>query len=440
MSTPADSDLARRYVAGNYGKTTAFFRGQWQRYEDGLWKPLHRYEIGAEVRRILEAAQQEGVRPTSSKAASVESLLRTHMFVKDELIDANPDLVNLQNGVYDLENDGGAKSHSPKFYMTTQLPFELDLDAKAPLWQMYLESTFVRPQSTEPDHELIHFVQECVGYSLTTDISHHVTMWAIGSGANGKGVLFHILLKLAGDAAIPLNVGLLQREQYQLAQLAGKRIALCSETKSRGSLLEDDLIKSLVSGDPITVRQIRQIPFILYPVCKLWLAANVLPIITDTSEGLWRRIMVVPFNREFYNRRKGIDNRILDLKERLEDELPGIFLWAMEGLQRLRHRGKFEMPAQVAALTEQYRFESNPIELFIEDKCDINHDDPNYKAASASLYATYKDWCIQNTYKPRSSRNFKREMERLGFYAKRGKAGVFFCGLREKPLTWGNVP
>jgi len=440
MSTPTDSELAHRYVAGVHGQKTAFFRGQWQRYDNGVWEPLHQYEINGEIRRVLEGAQSEKIRPTGAKLSSVEGFLRSILFVKDDLIDADPNLVNLRNGIYSLKDNGGIQPHDPKLYMTTQLPFAHDPNAQAPLWQMFLQSTFVFPDSTETDHELIRFLQECVGYSLTTDISQHATFWAVGSGANGKGVLFHVMGELAGDAAIPINVGLLKREQYQLAQLAGKRIAFCSETKSRNSLLEDDLIKSLVGGDPMNVRQIRQMPFVLHPICKLWLAANDLPVVTDTSEGLWRRVMVIPFNREFYNRRKKLDLRILDLKERLEGELPGIFLWAMEGLHRLRERGKFELPTQVARLTDQYRFESNPVELFIEDKCDVDLDDPDCMARSASLYALYKDWCQQNTYKPRSSRNFKREMERLGFYANRSAAGVFFQGLKEKPINWGSVP
>ena len=413
MGTPSDSELAQKYAVGLNGRTTAFFQGAWRRYQSGVWKPLHRYVQANEILQVLDIT--DDVRPTANKVHSVETLLRGKLFIPDEEIDADPTLINMANGVYRLEGGGKFIAHKPDFYLTTQLPFEYDSEADAPLWRMYLDSTFVHPLKVgEPpvsDPDLVAFVQEAVGYSLTTDNSHHSTFWCLGEGANGKGVLFHIISALAGDAAIPLNLGMLGREQYQLAQLAGKKVALCHETK-RKNLLEDDLIKSLVGGDPMNVRMIRQEPFILNPVCKLWLSANNLPIVTDTSEGLWRRIMAIPFHQKFYNRREQKDNRILDLKERLERELPGIFNWALVGLQRLLERGKFQLAPQIRKLTDDYRHESNQVEMWLDEEC---YAIDNQSTAVNSLYANYTNWSQTNGFKRMSRTSFIGELRRLGY-------------------------
>ncbi len=416
-----DLRLAEIFQAGEHGLNTAWFRGCWNRYAGGVWEPKNEYSLKMEILRVMQAS--DGIRSTGSKLRSIETILRSVLFIPDELIDAKPDLINLQGGVYDIDK-GELISPDRKYYMTTQLPFEYNPEATAPLWGKFLSSTFVFPyrhgDDPQPDNELITFLQQAVGYSLTTDNSQHVTFFNIGRGANGKGVIFHIIAALAGESAIPLNIGLLGREQYQLAQLAGKKVALCSETKKR-NLLEDDLIKALVGGDPMNVRQIKKEPFILYPMVKLWLAGNSLPIVTDTSEGLWRRILAIPFNRNFYDRRRGIDDRILDLKERLEEELPGIFLWAMQGLATLRDRGKFLIPAQVAALTDGYRYRSNSIEMFLAEE---TSPVPSGSTTLVALYADYVAWARTNGFGQLSRTNFSAEVERLDFEIKSSNGGT----------------
>jgi len=407
---------------------TMYSRGQFYRYHEGVWEPIHDLLIARELWRLLKTKEvskdgHPGIRPTRDMKNSVWDYVRGEQFVPEDSLDANENLVNLKNGIYNLETQE-LMPHDPHQYLTTQLPFAYDAQAQAITWQMYLMSTLVKPRSVDFDQELAEFVQEAVGYSLTTSVCHHVTFWCYGEGANGKGVLFHVLEQLGGTACMSLNVGLFKRELYQLADLAGKRIALCSEAGATQNLVEDAYIKMLVSGDTMNVRQIRKDPFLLKPMVKLWWAMNELPPVADTSEGFWRRVMVIPFNRQF-----ATNERILDLKERLDAELPGIFNWAMQGLKRLRDRGRFVLPAQVTKSTQEYRQDANPVALFIADEC---YTGKGLSGQSSALYSTYKDWCFDNNYKPHSSRNFKHEMERLGYHYKPEPAYRTFTGVTLK--------
>jgi putative DNA primase/helicase len=346
------------------------------------------------------------------------------MYVPVEHIDAYTSWSNMMNGVYNTI-DGNRYPAKPEYYFTTQLPFEYNPTANAHYWQMYLYSTFTKPRDTTTDPELIEFLQEAMGYSLTTDVSHHCTFWCHGSGANGKGVLFHVLEQLGGSATVPLNVGLLKREQYQLAMLAGKRIALCSEASASGNLVEDALIKALVAGDSLNVRMVYRDPFILQPTVKLWWSMNELPAVADTSDGFWRRVRVIPFNRQFSE-----DEQMRDLKEKLDLELSGIFNWCMAGLRRLRSRGKFAVPSQVAVATASYRKDSNPVKLFIDSECIIDEDNKGYWESSSTLYGAYKSWCYDNGFRHKSSQRFKTEMEKLKFFYDRDRThGRLYKGL-----------
>lgn len=407
---------------------TIYTRGEWHRYKDGVWSPIHELAIGKEVVLSIKqcALGNKGIRLTDGMASSVERLVKKQLFVEEDKMDADPNLINLKGGVYNLET-GTLMPPDPKHYMTTQLPFKYDPNAVAPKWSDYVKSTFVQPRSEDTDQELIDFVQEAVGYSLTTSVKYHKTFWCLGSGANGKGVLFHILFALGGDSAVPFNAGILRREQYQLADLQGKRVALCAEVEASQNLVSDGWIKMIVGGDPIQVRQIRERAIRMNPTVKLWWSMNVRPAVVDTSDGFWRRVLLIPFNRKFKP-----DEQNLDLKDELsEGELPGVFLWAMAGLKRLNDRGKFAPPPQVVILTQMYRNESNPLVGFIEASCRVGS---KFEAPAGLLYAKYKEWCINFTYRPKNVVKFKREMELLGHDHERKRAGSFYAGLELKPV------
>jgi len=417
--TATHTQLAREYAMKHYSDTM-FTRGQWHRYDNGVWEAKHDLEVAQELWQMLEKHEGKGIRPTAGIFRSVRDCLKAKMFIPEAQVDAAENLINLQNGVYNLET-GKLHPHDSSYYLTTQLPFAYDPAAQAVTWQMYLMSTFVKPQSVEFDEELAEFVQEAVGYSLTTSICHHVTFWCHGEGSNGKGVLFHILRQLGGSACVSLNVGMLKRDYYQLAGLVGKCMALCTESSATQNLVEDAYVKALVAGDEMPVRMIYKEPFMLEPRAKLWWSMNELPAVADTSEGFWRRMCVIPFNRQFKK-----NERILDLNERLEPELPGIFNWAMKGLGRLNSRGRFVEPTQVRTQTEQYRQESNPVGLFVEERC-YKKDD--VEAQSSVIYKEYTDWCKTNNFKPHSSKNFKNEMERLGIHHKKESSYNVFLGV-----------
>jgi putative DNA primase/helicase len=418
--TATHTKIADTYAARHFSDTI-FTRGAWHRYANGVWAEMHTLESDREVWDLLREFENLGqIRPSDSVHRSVKKCIKAQMYTPVELIDGYTHLTNLVNGVYNTE-DGNLYPHEPSLYFTTQLPFEHDETSPANYWSMYLQSTFVKPRSRTTDPELIEFVQEAMGYSLTTDIRHHCTFWCHGTGANGKGVLFNVLEMLGGSSAMPLNVGLLKREQYQLALLAGKRIALCSEASATDNLVHDAIIKALIAGDPLNVRMIHKEPFILHPTVKLWWSMNELPAVADTSDGFWRRVRVIPFNRQFTEA-----EQMLDLKEKLSLELPGIFNWCMAGLRRLRSRGKFKSPVQVDDATVEYRQASNPVELYIDDRCVKGQG----KEVQASvIYADYKDWCYNNGFKHRSSQRFRVEMDRLKLYRKKKSQYYVYTGV-----------
>ncbi len=401
---------------------TMYARNTWHRWDGTVWNPVDDSLIYREMWQMLARTQVEGTANASRN--NVEGLyqyVQAFLHVKDDAIDCIPDVVSLGNGIYNLSL-GLLMKHAYNYRLTTKLPFEYDGSARCPTFEHYLRTTFVRPDKLyEPDDELIAFVQEAIGYSLSADISHHVSFWCVGEGANGKGVLFHVLERLLGPAAVPIDFGALRYDRYQLALLAGKRVALCAEADSYDSIVKDATYKQLVSGDSMRVRQIYEKPFILYPTAKLWWSMNRLPDVRDSSGGFWRRIRIIPFNRVFDE-----EDRIIDLKQQLDTELPGIFNWALAGWERIQETRRFTLPDQVAQVTDEAREESNELGAFIDDKCYV---DDKATVQSSMLYQAYSLWCRNMGYKACNARQFKREMVALGYSWRKGMYHNEYVGL-----------
>jgi putative DNA primase/helicase len=131
----------------------------------------------------------------------------------------------------------------------------------------------------------------------------------------------------------------------------------------------------------------------------------VLPRFHDTSDGIWRRLALVPFERVCPP-----EERDPELKARLRAELPGIAAWALQGLARLRHQERFTSFGRAQGLLAEYRQESNPVALFIAAEC---VPAPDERVGRKALYARYKEWAGANGHAALSSTKFYREVRAL---------------------------
>jgi putative DNA primase/helicase len=136
------------------------------------------------------------------------------------------------------------------------------------------------------------------------------------------------------------------------------------------------------------------------------IATNRLPKIVDTSLGVWRRVMLMPFRFSVQDEKR--DPMLVD---RLQAELPGILNWALEGLRRLRQQGQFTVSAVNREALDQYRQESNPVRMFLEDH---TTEEAGARHPCANLYAQYAGWCRDNGHLPPvDEKQFGKELKRV---------------------------
>lgn len=267
-----------------------------------------------------------------------------------------PRIITLANGILDLEPcaaglDPVLSDHKPNWFCTSALPFEFRRDAECPRWLSFLNDCL------EGDVQRIALLQEWFGYCCSHDTSFEKALLMEGPGGNGKSQAIEVLNALLGGdtncSAVPLEkIG----HRFQDYAMVGKLVNFCAEVPEN-CYVNISALRQLITGDNYQFERKGIDPFMARPTARLVIAMNTRPKFHDPSNALWRRVMLMPWTYEV-----PAEKRVLDLGKKIAaEELPGIFLWAIEGLKRLWKNRKFTESKAVEVATNNMRAENDPI-------------------------------------------------------------------------------
>jgi putative DNA primase/helicase len=350
----------------------------------------------AEIKWSFESENRHGVEAALELAKGLAPISDT-----GEGWDADPLQFGVKNGVLDLRT-GNLRVERPGDRITKHSPISFDPTAKCPRFDQFLIEIF------EDDEALVDYVQRMLGYCLTGLVREQCFFCWEGPGANGKSTLLEVSFYIFGDYAVSLPFSALElanRNSNDLVSLAGARLATASET-NEGTRLNEARIKVLTGGDRINARKLYHEGFTFYPTHKLILSFNHKPIIADDSEGMWRRVRSLLFNRIFSQ-----EQQDRDLPEKLKKEAAGILAWAVRGCLRYQELG-LNPPPSVLEATAAYRAESDHLGEFIA-ACLIA--DPDSSVSSAKLWSRYEQWTFANEEVPLSRKAFASRMLARGY-------------------------
>lgn len=329
-------------------------------------------------------------------------------------------LLNTPSGYIDLTN-GILHDHDYRKMFTQETGIDYTTNIDCPLWIEFLNQTFSN------DKELIHFVQKIVGYSLTGSNVEQVMFILYGNGRNGKSVFLNIIKYIAGSYAKTMNAASIMQKHNSsgqgpssdIARLEGARLVVSSEA-NEGDRLDESLIKQMTGGDTLVARYSYGRDFEFNPVFKLWMATNHMPKIYGTDEGIWRRLVIVPFNHTV--KRENIDK---NLEDKLKAESMGILKWAIDGAMMWQREGLNE-PEIVKQTGHEYREEMDVIQAFLDEECTISQQ---LKVRASDLFDAYKDWADKtNNWQGMTNTKFGLEIKKR-FQKKKTRSGAFYYGL-----------
>ncbi|HFR3771459.1 TPA: phage/plasmid primase, P4 family [Streptococcus suis] len=359
-------------------------------------------------------------RNLSAIAKTAKHMVR--MSVSD--LDKNELLLNTPEFTIDLsEGLSGVKEHDPTDYLT-KMTSTSPSDKGNELWQETLQVFFCG------DQELIDYVQVIVGMAAIGKVYQEHMIIAYGSGANGKSTFWNTIARVLGNysgklSADALTMSVRRNVSPEMAELKGKRLIIASEM-SEGMRLNTAMVKQLCSTDEILAEKKYKAPFHFVPSHTLVLYTNHLPKVGANDDGIWRRLIVIPFNAKISGR-----SDVKNFADYLYDEAsPAILSWIVEGAEKaIKANFKLTLPKVVEQSVSAYREANDWMGQFLSDCCEL---DDSYTEKSGELYTQYRSYCARMNEYTRSTSDFYAGLSNAGYTKKKTKKGVIVQGLRLK--------
>ncbi|MBL4805800.1 MAG: hypothetical protein JKY31_00745 [Rhodobacteraceae bacterium] len=373
---------------------------------------------------LRHLAQKEfGKHATASGTRNAVDLLKNMLTVPDDPVSEQPnDVVFASNyNIVVTPSELTIEAPTPLRFNTVRLPVQYDSKAECDKFLEYLDEIF---RDDHDKSDKIYFLQELIGYCLVFNTSWPVITILYGKGANGKSVLIDIIEALLG----PKNVTSVSpkdfRSAFNRSKLIGKLANMVPELDT-GEKLEDASLKQLSSGDLIAVEEKYKNPTQARIQATNIFACNSLPYTRDLTFGLRRRMRLLEFNRVFHEHEQ--DPGLTD--DIIQNELKGILVFALDGLQRLFKQKRFTEPASCKTALHDWIKQVDHVQLFVEEQCVIDH---GLNIKSGELFAAYRVWCEENGIKNRRDatrlslniRNIHSEVSLARVDSSRGLSGI----------------
>lgn len=252
--------------------------------------------------------------------------------------------------------------------VTKLCPVEWKPEAACPLFDAFLARIV-------PNTAVRAFLKRWFGYTLTGLTGEQKLVFLYGIGKNGKSTLVDILARIMGDYATTVPIETLTGQDARkgaeatpdLVRLPGARMVRASEPEE-GVRLKEALIKALTGGEPVLIRRMREEFVEVTPEFKLVISGNHKPNVKGTDDGIWRRLLLVPFLEQI-----GHNERDPGLPAKLWAERDGIFRWMVEGALDYLDHGLQE-PDEVLEATAEFREERDVLGRYLNEACEVTGD------------------------------------------------------------------
>lgn len=362
-------------------------------HEDtGMWKD--------DAEEYIKATLQEyfGEYLTTHTVTEVINHTKRKEYVDSECFNKKEKLVNLKNGVFDLEIYELIQ-HGPDYLFTYCLPYDYDPEI--------IPVNFIRFlfDVCGNDLKIVIGILEGFAYTFIPGYPIQKANMLVGTGANGKGTLLTILRRFAGeDNCEHLTIQTICKQTgYALARLQGRLLNIGPDLPSNG-LGDVSNFKALTGGDRISA----EVKYIQSSVrmtnsAKLWFSSNTIPNPSEDTIAFYRRWNVWKFTKQYP------EGRDIAAELTTETELTGIFNLVVQVYAIISTTKKYTFASDVETTRKDYLKSANTVKLFADERLTYNRDS---NISKASIFENYIEYCKRNNLISSTENAFWRELRK----------------------------
>lgn len=201
--------------------------------------------------------------------------------------------------------------------------------------------------------------------------------------------------------------------RFGKSELYGKLANIADDCSS--SYIEDTSILKRLTGESYSSIEFKgQNSFSTKINTKMILSYNTIPRMNDTTDGLTRRLVIIPLNAVF---KKGNPNYDPFIAEKLKktENLEYVLYKSINAISRVLKDKEFTVPKQIKDATDEYVRENNPVATFLYEVYEENEKELE-SVTSTELFKAFCVWTTENNYKSRyTPETFGKEMKKLGY-------------------------
>ena len=309
-------------------------------------------------------------------------------------LDKNSHLLGVGNGVVDLRTQQ-LLPPAPQYRVTKVAGASFDAEATCPVFEQTLLDVFFG------DRVMVAFVQRLIGYTLLGQPNLDFMVIPFGNGSNGKSTVLGTIRKMFGGYARSADAASFVTDpktggggsggaREDLLRLKGARFVYVNEP-DENSELREGAVKAMTGGDALSARGVYAKSTVEFePTWVSFLPTNHKPIIKGSDNGIWRRLILLPFLRNFEND----PNVTKDEKrgEKLEQEIPGVLAWAVRGVAAFLDSG-IGIPESVKTAGLEYRQQMDLLADWLAECCEVGDE---FKTPMADLWASWEAYAKAN--------------------------------------------
>lgn len=382
-------------------------------YKNGIYSPNGISEIKIQIRNILESSYHESIIKEIIAKIQTDTMIDTDEFLKKIHDKKNINLLPMQNGIFNLETKK-IIPFDPSYIFLNKLPISYNPKATCPNIEKHFKAILNK-------EEEINLLYEIIGFCFWKDYFIEKAIIFEGDGRNGKSKTQELIRRLVGvENCCAVPVSEITEDSFSVSVLFGKMINLAGDL-SNIEMKETGLLKRSIGRDVLSCKRkfMNNLDFINY--AKHIFSCNELPKVYDMTKGFWERWVIIKFKNEFVQKtdwdklsesdkkiKKLIDTEIIN-KITTTEELEGLFIKALTGLDTIRKNKEFSYSTSSNEIKRFWKSKSDSFLVFAEENIEKG-EDGNY-ITKQEVRNIYHSYCQKHKVKGASDKAIKVILE-----------------------------